>query len=74
MTTEDKKLKKTKNKMLNDQITFDFFGGVLEKEIVTPKPKKEKKEKDITQINETKHICVKRNHKKKVRRIGKIRR
>ena len=71
MATEDKKLKKTKNKMLNDQITFDFFGGVLEQEISTPKPKKEK---DITQINETKHICVKRDHKKKVRRIRKIRR
>ena len=79
MTTEDNKeiqkvktTNKNKKKVLENQITFDFFGGVLDEEIVIPKQRKEHKEEK--QKIETKHISIKRDHSKKCRRIRKIRR
>ena len=72
MATEDKKIKKTKNKILNDQITFDFFGGELEEKIVKRTSKNVKFEKVVKQRNKIRHFCVKRNHIKKFRRIRKI--
>ena len=75
-TEENKQIKKTaknKKKILENQITFEFFDTFTTKEIVKEKPKKVEKIKIVKkEIKTKKHKCIKRNHIKKFRKIRKF--
>lgn len=75
-TEDNKQIKKTaknQKKILENQITFEFFDAFTIKEIIKEKPKKVEKAKVVKkEIITKKHKCIKRNHIKKFRKIRKF--